>query len=686
MTDGARRLGPVIPWLVVYALLAIATMLGIGTVRQTLGLYGLAELANPYFVPANFWLLYVLTPLASLATALFLLAPGLMLAAGLGGRKGLALWLLTGFGWNVVVLTAAITLFQLTTGIVPTGFLFWKLVGAVGLVCLAVLAWCQKAGRGLRVDFADRGDLAASALVFLGCLILLSPKFYWENFTGDGSGALQFARLFIHTLWPFWMPQAGIIGQAPGLSMVLFVAPESWFVRLWGETEFAVRVPYLLYLAIVYPALAALIRWQRQVRLSLTDSGLIVAILFLYSLTIIYSGGYNPYFGDSPMPAARETLAIALFLGFVLAFAEGRFAPMLVIGFLVSITIPTGGLWLGLVALGALLVWRPTDRARVIAAFWVVGIAVAVSVLLPRLIPLAGLPYPVDGEFGLKGIVNRLRYVVVSDWQRFAFLMVPGAILPALFLATWKQQDRLARLVTAVTVLFFLFFYIQGYRVLLHHFAPVMLAPLVVFWRSPMLAGPATGAIKAGLAVAIAASVWIAWPKEMKMHTFDRAIGATIETLGPRFESAAPDSRPETGERFRGFSPQAIDTAHVLLGKLFPIGYGNDEAKQRFFGAPLVWWYYSEFPKPAGQAINYRLKPLADATEADGALFAEHDGYGLFITDPALYDQHRTTQLPTDTGAAIFAIRRERMFPTAPSDGGVRVFDLVAIARSLLGK
>ena len=683
MNDTARRLGPALQWLAFYALVAISAMAGINTVQHTVGLYELAGSANPYFIPSSFWLLYVLTPLASLASALFLMAPGLMLAACLGARKSLALWLLIGFGWNVVLLTAVISVFQLATGIVATGWLFWKLIGMVGLACLALLAWRQEKGHEALVDLGkDRGDLAIAALMFLGCLILLSPKFYWENFTGDGSGSLQFARLFIHTLWPFWMPEAGTIGQAPGLSMVLFVAPESWFVRLWGETEFAVRAPYLLYLAMVYPVLVALIRWQREVRLSLTDISLIVATLGLYSLTILFSGGYNPYFGDIPMPAARETLAIALFLGFVLAFAEGRFAPMLVIGLMVSITIPTGGLWLGLVAVAALLVWRPKDRARVVGAFWVVGAVIAVLVLLPKLFLMAGLPYPVEGEFGLKGIVNRLRYVVLTDWQRFAFLIVPGGILPALFLLYWKPQDRLARLISLVTIAFFLFFYFQGFRVLLHHFAPIMLAPLVVFWRSPALTGPAAGALRGVLAFSIAASYWLAWPNEMKMHSFDRSIGAAIETLGPRFETALP----EPGERFRGFSPQAIDTAHVLLGQLFPIGYGNDEAKQRFFGAPLVWWYYSEFPKAAGQAVNYRIQPLTDAIAADGAPFAEHDGYGLFIKDSGLYEKHRTTLLPTDTGAAIFAIRRDRMFPSAPSEDGVRVFDLVAVARSLRGK
>ncbi len=679
----------VMPVMALGVLAGLAAIPGIGPVRDALALWDLGSQANPYWVPGHAGLLYLAAPLATLAAAVLFLLPGLALAATFGRPKGAAFWLLSGLGWSILILTLVITAVQMASGVVLTGAAFGIVVAATGLGATGLLAVRLARGNRLLVQLgADRADLAVGMALFLGCLILLSPKFYWENFTGDGSGSLQFARLFIHTLWPFWMPEAGTIAKAPGLSMVLFVIPESWFVRLWGESEFSVRAPYLIYLAMVYPVVAGLIRWAgagvRDYAIAPLAHLLIAGALAVYTLTIIYSGGYNPYFGDSPMPAARETLSIALFLGYVLAYAQDRLAMMVLLGLMASVTIPTGGLWLGLVTLAGWLVWTPRDVRRTRGSLMVVLLAVAVSVLLPLLIGMLHLPYPGEGEFGIKAIINRLRYVALTDWERFLFVIVPCGIVPAaVLILTWRRQDALSRLLTLATAAFFLFFYLQGYRVLLHHFAPIMLAPVVVLWRSPLIReGALALPLRAATALGLAASLWLVWPAEMKMHGFDRQIGGFIEATGDRFETAPGGA----GERFRGFSPQAINTAHELLGNLFPIGYTDQDARDHFYGAPLVWWFYSEFPKAEGQVINYRIKPVKDAAASDGRLFAEHDGYGLYIADPALYDAQRATRLPTDTGAPIFVVSRDQMFGKGAQTGDRLVIDFVAVARGILGQ
>lgn len=693
--DFALRL-PLLLWVLAgFGVVAALCGFGAAWIGQTVGLYELGAGPKPYFVPERALLLYLLTPLATLAAAMMFMAPGLMLAAAVGRQKGLAFWLIAGFGFSVAAITLATTVLQAATGNVLKGWDFWLLVVSVGMIAFGALAARVLGGGGIALrPGKDREDIAVALMLFLGCLILLSPKFYWENFTGDGHGALQFARLFIHRLWPFWPPEAGVIAQAPNLSMVLFIAPESWFVRLWGETEFAVRAPYLLYLALLYPVLAGLIRTGRTALLRLPDHLLIAGALAVYTVTIIYSGGYNPYFGDSPMPAARETLAIAMFFGFVLALAENRFAMMLATGVMAAITIPTGGLWLGLVALATWVVWPKTPQMgsaqsergqRVRRAFVVIGLVLIIGGVVPKLGGLFGLPYPDDGEFGPRAIINRLRYVVLTDWQRLMFVIVPCGIVPILAMFTWRRQDAVARVLVLASVVFFVFFYVQGYRVLLHHFAPVMLVPLVVFWRSPLLeAGPLAVPLRPVAGLGIIAALWLAWPQEMKMHGHDRAIGQLVETSGPVFGTSTPDSA--AGDRFRGFDPRALNVAHHLLGKLFPIGFKNADPKERFFGAPLVWWYYSEFPKPAGQKINYRVKPLADATPADGTLFEQFEGYGVYIADEALYAQNRGMIVPTDTGAQIFVVPRERMFGGGAQSGPMRVFDLVQVARGLIGR
>ena len=371
-------------------------------------------------------------------------------------------------------------------------------------------------------------------------------------------------------------------------------------------------------------------------------------------MTNIYSGGYHAWFGDSAMPAARETLAMVCFMGYILAFVTNRRLLMLCAGVLAYLSIPTGGLWLLLWPFAVAVVWRPAPKEKLVFAGVVLATCAALAVLGPVVIELAGLPFP-GGEFNAANIIQRLRYVALVDWQRFAFLALPVGIVPVLFLFTWKRQDPLARALTLLTIGFFAFFYLQGYRVLLHHFIPAMIPPLVVMWRSDLMERAAARLVAT---IGIVAALLLAWPKDTGLHAHDRAFAAYIQTEGAFFDSG----KPADGERFRGFDPRALDVFHELFGRLLPIGYGMTEPGERFYGAPLVWWFYSEFPKADGQIINYTLKPLAEATQSDGTLFDSYNGYGLYIRDMALFESHRAQKLPYDTGASLLATPRDVMF------------------------
>ncbi|OYX45550.1 MAG: hypothetical protein B7Z02_00910 [Rhodobacterales bacterium 32-67-9] len=667
---------------IVVLLSAAVTLAGLPTLRDTLMRWDLGLGDSPYFLPGHALQLYLITPATALATSIFLLAPGLILSAVFGREKHAAAWLVSSLTIAILTHIVVTTAFQLATGIVAKGTTYLWLVLALNIACLAVAGLRLSAGGQHRLRLDGQGvDLWVALGLFWLCLVLFAPKFYWENFTGDGSGSLQFARLYIAKLWPFWTPEAGPIRNAPGLTMVLFVIPESWFVRLWGEWEFSVRAPLLMYLALLYPVLTQLIRTGREALPALrpADHALIVAALLLYTLANVYSGGYHVYFGDSPMPAARETLSLICFLGYALFFIEDRRWLMLATGVMTHLVIPTGGLWLLMWPAAVFLTFRPIPWARLFVAAGIVGVAGFISVILPKLIIMLGLPFPGD-EFGAGNIITRLRFMTFADWSRFAFWAMPAGILPVLFLLTWPKQDRIARALTLVTLGYFLFFYLQAYRVLLHHFIPAMIPPLVVMYRSELWARHQP-ALRGAAAVLLALSVWLSWPREMKMHGFERVIGQHVLTEGPIFETAERGD----GDRFRGFDEKALDIAHVLLGNLFKMTYGEDDPKERYYGAPLVWWYYSEFDKPEGQIVNYVLKPLDQATEVDGTLFDEKDGYGLYIRDMALYAAHAATKLPVDTGAAIYITPRTVIYGHGAKRGERFVFDIVPPIKRLLG-
>lgn len=662
----------------------LAVWAGLGTLRDTLMQWDLGASANPYFLPGQALSLYVVTPLVTLAASFLFLSPGLILSAVFGREKHAAAWLVSALAVAILIHITATTGFQLLTGSILKGAAYLSFVLAIPVLCLLVAGLrLSQGGKNRLMLGTSARDLWIGAGLFLLCLIIFAPKFYWENLTGDGADALQIARLYIHDLWPFWRPEAGPISSSPGLTMVLFVFPESWFVRLFGEWEYSVRAPLLMYLGLLYPVLAQLIRTGREhlPELRPVDVALIAAALLLYVLANVYSGGYHVYFGDSPMPAARETLALVVFLGYVLFFIELRPWLLIATGVMSYLVIPTGGLWLLMWPAAVFLSWRPVPWQRLFWAAGVVVIAGVISVMLPKVIGALGLPFPGD-EFGSGNIVTRLRFISFEDWRRFAFLAVPVGILPALFLLTWRSQDRISRALTLLTLAYFFFFYLQAYRVLLHHFIPAMIPPMIVMWRSPLMQDARLANPLRGLAaVLLAVSAWASWP-EMKIHTFERTIGQHILTEGPLFDVAERGD----GDRWPGFDQKGLDVAHVLLGKLFEMTYGEDDPKTRYYGAPLVWWYYSQFPRPEGQAINYIVKPLDQATPEDSAPVETYEGYGLFIRDMALYRSHSETRLPVDTGAAIYNTPRTVIYGHGvKTRDGRRVFDLLPPIKRLLG-
>ncbi len=678
-------IGRVHAWLVLLPLLAgLTAWAGIAPIRAALERFDLANAPNAYFVPDQALLLYLIVPLATLGLAAFVMAPGLLLAAGIGRDKGPAQWLLAGLALSLALLVPATSVVQLVSGTVLRGEAFLLVVAGV---CAAVLPFPLgrlAAGRALALALAGRrADLAFAVIVPLVTLLVFSAKFYWENFTPDGSGGLEFGRVYTATLWPFWPASAGVVAGAPGLTSFAFSLPGSWFLRTWGEWEYSVRAPMLLYLALLHPTLIALIRWGRAEPVGVTDQMLVGATQVLFSFALIYSGGYHPWFNDSPMPAVRETLTLVAFLGFVLFMLERRWGWMAAYGAIAFTSIPTGILWIAMVPVLVWLVWsrgpwlgeRPPVRPALLT-FAAFGVFLLVA---PLLIRAVGLPLP-GGEFDLRASLDRIRFVSLTDFERIAYLLVPGGIVPALALFAWRRQDGLSRVLTLATAGMFLFFYLQAYRVLLHHFVPAMLLPIVVYWRTLVLASTRRVVWQAAALGGLILATWLAWPVEMRLHTHDRALAAKILTRGPVFEL----SEPVEGERFHGFSPVALDVSHRLLRAAFPPDYRPEAPREKFFGGPHVWFYYSQFPKPAGTVPNYDIRPLA--MPGQGTLVAEHLGYGLFVRDLAEYRRDRLQRLPINTGAPLLATDRDIIFGRGARSGERIVIDLVAVARGVIGR
>jgi hypothetical protein len=576
-----------------------------------------------------------------------------------------------GFALSMLVLCVPAMIIHQATDIILRDTAYIGFIAVVIGLSLAVLNWRMASGKASIPDMAtNRGDIVAASVAGFVVLATMSAKFYWENFSPDGAGVLNFVRLYINTDWPFWPKDAGAIQVAPGVTSYLFVLPASWFQRLLGENELAMRMPYVLYIAMIYIVVMGLIRAGRTWRASAIDHGLIIAAFMIYTLSIIYSGGYNPYFGDSPMPAARETLVGALFLGFIYLVVMNQMGFAFVIGVLSYMILPTGGLWMLLTSAAFFVIWRPRDWRRLFILAALLVVCAMIGTVGPMLIRAFDMPVP-GSEFDARGIVNRLRYVTFWEPSRLAYLIVPAGILPAISMLFWRQQDQLARMMTLITMVFFLFFYFQGYRVLLHHFIPAMVPPLVVMWRMKFMEQAGLKLVSRSIvAVALVAAFWLAFPLKPGLHQFSREIGANVELRGDRYE---------------GYQTRALGTFHDLFGRLFPIQYTEEGAAKNFFGGPMVWLHYAVQPKAEGQVITYVVQPLADPAPEGGRLHDEEDGYGLYVMDEARFEQHLTTTFTTKFGAPVYQLSRDMIFGRGAQRGDRFVIDLVDIARSILG-
>jgi len=657
---------------VVSLLSAALVFVALGPIQSVLSLHALGSGPSPYFIAERALVLNFFVPLSVVAIAIFFLSPGLLIAAAFDTRRDGVRWLLKGFFISLVLITLTTIVVQGVVGTVIRGGAFYLIVLALMLASLGFSAFRLSKRRHGDLNFgAQRVDFVFAAVTGFLVLALMSAKFYWENFSPDGSGVLYFTRLFINTSWPFWPADAGTIQKAPGLTSFLFALPSTWFVRLIGENEFAVRAPHILYIGLLYVVLLGLIRVGREARLAIGDHVLIVAALLIYTLSVIYSGGYNPYFGDSPMPGARETMVVALFLGFVYFFATRQNAMMFLTGLLGYLSLPTGGLWLLLWFMAVVVIWRPLPKNRLTLVFLLMALCALGGMFLPYAFHALGLPYSLGGEFNARNIINRLRYVSFIEPHRIAFWAVPLGIVPVVSLVFWKWQDRLSKTLTLVAVVFFVFFYLQGYRVLLHHFIPAMFPPLIVMWRSDILQQADKWLIsRATIAAGLVLAVFLAFPNKPGLYTVSREIGRQIEVRG---------------EHFEGFRSDAVDTAHDLLGDLFPIRYKNGAAEENFFGGPLVWFHYAREPKPEGQVINYVMQPM-DQPAPDGArLNGSHNGQGLYILNEELYQKHLKNGDTTHFGAPVFYTTREEIFGRGARWGDRFVIDLVQIARNILG-
>ena len=627
-----------------------------GAIGAASALHHLAYEPNPYVVPSQAWLLYVRAPLAAVSAFLLVLSPGLLCALALRSSERFERWLMTGFGFSLILVSTATALVQELLGRPPREGTF---VFTIFVLCGAALVFLQvrlRQGRFVANPLSGRRWRATALGLGTAAYVLvaaLAPKIFWESFNDDGAQAFESSRLLLTRAFPFWEAEAGTIAAFPGLTTMLFAFPGSWFVRLFGELEASVRFPFVLYLMVLYTALIAVAEEARE-RLRAIDRWLFVLPLLAYGLAMSFSATYDPYSADLALPATTDTLLIVTFLGAVLAFLRAEMVLLCLWTTLTFLVQPNGTLLLALWGVAALVFLHPRPVRPTLVLGSTLTACVIFSSSAAWWTEVIGLPGP-GGEHAGVALLSRIDDRQLAEWlllhplrrpeywQRWLFLFIPCGIVPALALFDWKRLDPPARALAAATIAYFVAFYIQA-QTNLHYFAPAMVMPLTVLCRSRWLGESSSRRLVLPAAAAGGvAAVLLSLPQSAKPVTAARTVGSSLEVRFGGYEQMNP----------------AFFRALDLFSEVIPRGYTPEK---HYGGSPLVWNYYAQGGANE-RTINYVLQPTQEPPPAGMRLAARDQNAAVFVADDSVLAAHLSLRPPTPPGARLYALPRATMFP-----------------------
>ena len=646
MMDGRRALTLLAALVVMW----VPVLIGQGLMGALAERDELAGAANPYWLPGEFWSLYIAAPLVAISACVLCLTPGLLLALAMGVGRCVGSWVLCGGALSIVVVSVAAGGVQGLMGRPLVGGGFVGVVAVCSLLAFGVLWWRMRGGRAVAWAVGRPEGWAAVGSLLIGAWVVaavLGPKIHWESFNGDGAHAYEAAGLLLHQSAPFWAEGVGGIGGFPSWNTWLFTYPSSWFARLFGPIESSARLPWILYLMLMGAGLSAVIGVMRERVMSWIEHGVMWLQLTCYVVVMAYSATYNPWHADIALPATQDTLLMACFLGVLWAWLTDRRGWIVLFVMMTYVSLPNGAALVAMMLVFGLWVgrWRSWRNATLAGALVV---SVGLGAVMPMLLVKMGLPGP-GGEYGGGDLIGRLMGLNPWQWQRVLCVVLPCGLAPAAGLLVWGWQTRRGQMVTLICAAYFLLFYVQR-ETAVHYFVPVMVLPLVVFWTlRPLAGGWARPLWLVGGAAGALMAIWICVPRELGIDRSGHALGRAIEI------------RAAEGGAGRGSAYAAGDALHVL----FPVTW-DAAARGSFGGSSVPWRYYAN--RFDGDAVNYVVQAL-DAAPPEGMSREAEGAYGswsVYVRDREVWLGHQAMRPAISIARPFwFALRWKAPGPAA---------------------
>jgi hypothetical protein len=623
-------LGLLVSWLPVF--------LGWGTIARVSEMYDLASKPHPYVQLTHAGLLYVIMPAVVISSFVLFLSPGAIVILAMGQARRLLEWIVLAFGAStilLVVLGTSVKLIFRSPLSLPVLLSIW--IGSLVVASSVVIFRSRRASISWpKADWLDvRRILWMLGASYLG-VVTLVPKIFWENFNVDGIEAFEFGRSLTNHVLPYWEIQDGVFGFYH--NFVLFAYPNHWFITLFGPFEAAVRLPLIFYVVMLFAGLILLIELGSKRPLSALEEAALWLGLALFTVVQVYNTNYEPFFSDMGETAAPDILLMVFFVSACYALFTGRFKWCLIFALMTYVAGP--GAFLLLIALaGVILLYKSPDRGRQLKTL---GVAILICVIIGLLYQLIYDPVVLGGikdQFSARNMLRRLFPPTLTEFVRFNAFIFPSGILPALsFLTLRRKSDSLAWIIAGCTLVYFGVIYIQVWSAL-HQFTPVMVLPLVVFWRQYL---NFSLRLQRWLLPAVAATTILALMLSLPRHF---QINLAVRQFGQATEY-------KVGSYDKSYE-QAIRSDRALSA-LLPENYRLQYPEQPWGIDPPSWIYYSTRPKPSGTVINYVVQSASEPPPPMLTQVAVKDGVSVYVRDLQVWQRDRNRELPRVAGSPLY--------------------------------
>lgn len=538
----------------------------------------------------------------------------------------------------------------------------YRLVTLVAQIMLLAGAAILAPRRTDRAAGWDSRLAAFATVLFLASLALVS-RIAWADLNPDGTELLTMGSSHA----AFIVPRLPT-GEIPGinLGMLPIAYPIDWLLAIGGLSPVAARLPALAYIALIGAGVGAVVEQGAARRLSAREFATLLAGVAAVCLTIGFNASYDPYSADLASPPSIDFLALVFLVATLYFLFAGETAWCVAAAVLQALSRPSAFLLCVMLAAALLIVERDVRSTRLRLALIATATTVLVSVIYVFAIETFTGSEVSEGGGNL---LLRIRFLRFDDWRRFAWLVIPGGIVPALIFSRWRHLDLRARTLALVSLAYFAFFYSLAF-IALHHFAPAMLLPLVVFWRYRAQRAENAGPLLTMAAAGVAIAVVVALPRSPAPYRASRGIGQSIA-----FNVGNAGGYAHIRNTFDG--------SRVLDSLFAPYWRVRDPQVERV-GDPLSLAWYAAKARPSPASARYVVQPETLAPPAGTTPLGTARGFALYTRDVAAWRHQRATPPPPDARSRLYDVPRTTLFQHVGRDAGMVQLDLRDVACGLL--